>query len=377
MHNRQPYTFDRVVRIIIAIIIIGAILWLVNTLSSVLLPFCIACLIAYILEPIVQFNRKLFKFKGRVTAIALTLIEALTIVITLGLIFIPTIISESQQMAVMFKEYATANANTQYIPNEVHDYIRQLINFEELSNLITQQNLERVFLAAKGVLSSGFDFIMGLVGWFIVVLYVIFIMLDYEKLMIGFKKMIPPRYRRTVFSIGHDIKTSMNLYFRGQSMVAFLVGVLFSIGFLIIGLPLAVVLGMFIGLLNMVPYLQFISVFPATLLCLVYSVDTGINFWAIWWQCMAVYAIVQVIQDLFIVPRVMGKTMGLNPAIILLSLSIWGALFGFIGLIIALPLTTLILSYYNKHVIGDDLESKQRRKIRLTRLISTKEPTNQ
>ena len=189
--------------------------------------------------------------------------------------------------------------------------------------------------------------------------------------------MIPPRYRRIVFSIGHDVKTSMNLYFRGQSMVAFLVGVLFSIGFLIIGLPLAVVLGMFIGLLNMVPYLQFVSVFPATLLCLVYSVDTGINFWAIWWQCMAVYAIVQVIQDLFIVPRVMGKTMGLNPAIILLSLSIWGALFGFIGLIIALPLTTLILSYYNKHVIGDDLKPKQRRKIRLTRLNSTKEPTNQ
>ena len=159
MHTRQPYTFDRVVRIIIAIIIVGAILWLVNTLSSVLLPFCIACLIAYILEPIVQFNRKLFRLKGRVTAIALTLFETLTIVIALGLIFIPTIINESQQMAVMFKEYATANANTQYIPNEVHDYIRQLINFEELSNLITQQNLERVFLAAKGVLSSGFDFI--------------------------------------------------------------------------------------------------------------------------------------------------------------------------------------------------------------------------
>ena len=65
-----------------------------------------------------------------------------------------------------------------------------------------------------------------------------------------------------------------------------------------------------------------------------------------------VYVIVQIIQDLFLVPRIMGKTMGLNPAIILLSLSIWGSLLGFIGLIIALPLTSLLLSYYNKYVIG-------------------------
>ena len=110
---------------------------------------------------------------------------------------------------------------------------------------------------------------------------------------------------------------------------------------------------MFIGLLNMVPYLQFLSIFPTTLLCLVYSVNTGTDFWIIWWECIAVYTIVQIIQDLFLVPRIMGKTMGLNPAIIVLSLSIWGSLFGFIGLIIALPQTTLLLSYYNKYVLGE------------------------
>ena len=151
----------------------------------------------------------------------------------------------------------------------------------------------------------------------------------------------------------------MNQYFRGQSLVAFTVGILFSIGFLIIGLPLAVVLGLFIGLLNMVPYLQLISFLPATLLCLVYSVDTGCDFWIILSECIAVYCIVQVIQDLFLVPKIMGKTMGLNPAIILLSLSIWGALLGFVGLIIALPLTTLLLSYYNRYILNTPTKDKQ------------------
>ncbi len=353
MSEQRPYTFDRVVRIIITIIIIGAALWFINSLSNILLPFCIACLIAYLLEPLVQLNIRIFRLTKRFPAITLTLIETIIAITAFGYLLIPTIINESQQIASMFKEYATAQASIQYLPDEVHTIIRKAIDFEGLSAIITQQNIESAINVATSFLSSGVDIVMSIVGWFIVVLYVIFIMLDYEKLMRGFKRMVPPRYRRIVFSIGHDVKTSMNRYFRGQSLVAFCVGILFSIGFLIIGLPLAVVFGLFIGLLNMVPYLQLISFLPATLLCLVYSVDTGVNFWVIWWECMAVYCIVQVIQDLFIVPKIMGKTMGLNPAIILLSLSIWGALLGFIGLIIALPLTSLILSYYNRYVLGD------------------------
>jgi len=80
------------------------------------------------------------------------------------------------------------------------------------------------------------------------------------------------------------------------------------------------------------------------------SVDSGTDFWLIFWECMAVYCIVQAIQDLFLTPKIMGKAMGLNPAIILLSLSIWGSLLGFLGLIIALPLTTLLLAYYDEYI---------------------------
>ena len=181
-------------------------------------------------------------------------------------------------------------------------------------------------------------------------------MLDYDKLMVGFKHLVPPKYRKITFKIGNDIKTSMNHYFRGQALVAFLVGVLFSIGFVIIDLPLAIVLGMFIGLLNMVPYLQLISIVPTTILCLIYATETGGSFWYIFGACMAVYAIVQVIQDLFLVPKIMGKSMGLNPAIILLSLSVWGTLLGFMGLIVALPLTSLLIAYYNEYIIKSKIE---------------------
>lgn len=370
MDNRQPYTFDRVVRILIAIALGGAALWLINTLASVLLPFCIACLVAYMLEPVVQFNRRIFRIKGRFAAIALTLLETLIVLVALGSIFIPSIISETHQMAEMFKDFAKSKTDIDYLPLEVQEIINKIVT--DFSKTLTSQDIKSFIDVITSFLSSGIDIAMGLVSWFIVILYIVFIMLDYEKLMRGFKRMIPPKYRRVAFGVGHDIKTSMNLYFRGQSLVAFCVGVLFSIGFLIIDLPLAVVLGMFIGLLNMVPYLQLISFLPTSLLCVVYSVDTGCDFWIIWWECMSVYIIVQVIQDLFLVPRIMGKVMGLNPAIILLSLSVWGSLFGFIGLIIALPLTTLVLSYYNRYVIGDTNVQKRRSKIKLSKIKFTR-----
>ena len=145
----------------------------------------------------------------------------------------------------------------------------------------------------------------------------------------------------------------MNSYFRGQSLIALIVGILFSIGFLIIDFPLAVGLGLFIGLLNLVPYLQLIGLVPTIILALMKSLETGQNFWFIMLLALIVFAVVQAIQDMYLTPRIMGKVMGLNPAVILLSLSVWGALLGFIGLIVALPLTTLCLSYYRRFVLKE------------------------
>jgi len=162
--------------------------------------------------------------------------------------------------------------------------------------------------------------------------------------------LVPMKYREMSVRIVNDVKEGMNKYFRGQALVAFLVGILFSIGFLIIDFPLAIGFGLFIGLLNMVPYLQLVALVPTILLSLLKAADTGTNFWWILAGALLVFCIVQVIQDAIIVPKIMGKITGLNPAIILLSLSIWGALMGIVGMIIALPCTTIILSYYKRYI---------------------------
>ena len=84
------------------------------------------------------------------------------------------------------------------------------------------------------------------------------------------------------------------------------------------------------------------------------SAETGQSFWRILLACFIVFVVVQGIQDLFLVPKIMGKAMGLNPAVILLSLSIWGSLLGIVGMIIALPITTLLISYYKRFILNKE-----------------------
>lgn len=350
VRQRQPYTLDRVVRLLIGVaFVVGAVL-LIEKLKGVLLPFVVAWVIAYVLEPVVQFNKRVFKFRKRFFPVLISLMEAILLLTALGILFIPSIIDEVHQMAAIVKHYADNHASIPFIPEGLHHFLRENIDLSQLSERLSRQDMRSLFTSAGTLLTEGVDVLMGLFSWLVMLLYVVFIMLDYQRLSNGLVSLIPPRYRDRTVRIWSDVTRSMDRYFRGQGLVSLCVGIIFAVGFYIIGLPLGILLGLAIGVMNMVPYLQLISILPCTMLCLVYSVDSGGSFWTLWWECMALYVICQLIQDLFLTPKIMGRYMGLNPAVILLSLSVWGCLLGFIGLIIALPLTTLLLAYYKAYI---------------------------
>lgn len=352
----RPFTFDRVVRIIIAVALVAAAVYLINYLRHVLLPFFVACLVAYILEPFVQYNRQILRLKGRLVAVFVTLFEAAFIFGVICAFLLPSLFTEVQQMAGLLKSYAQSELHVPYLPEAIHEFIKRNVDLGSLSDLLADKDwmaaAEAVLSASWGILTSGISLLFGLFNWVLVLLYVVFLMIDYDRLARSVRWMVPPKYRRTTFAIARDIKDSMNHYFRGQALVALIVGILFCIGFLIIGLPLAIPLGLLIGAMNMVPYLQLASIPLTAFLCLIYSVGGDGNFWSIFGLSIVVYCVVQVIQDLILTPKILGKAMGLNPAIILLSLSVWGALMGIIGMIIALPLTTLIIAYYDRYIIS-------------------------
>ena len=202
--------------------------------------------------------------------------------------------------------------------------------------------------------NGSLDFILGFSVVIIVFLYLIFILLDFEKISAGMFAVIPAKHKKIASEVILDLESGMNRYFRGQALISMIVGILFIIGFSIIGLPLAIVMGLLIAVLNLVPYLKTLTVIPVLILGVLQSFETNKSMGGILLGIFLVFAIIQVLEDMILTPRIMGKVTGLNPAVIMLSLSIWGSLMGIVGMIIALPLTTLIISYYKRYVLADE-----------------------
>lgn len=354
--EEKKITFDSFIRGSLLCVLVVGILMLFNHLSSVLLPFFVAWLIAYLIYPLVTLFQYRLKLKNRVLSIFCALLSVTIVGVALFYLLIPPIIEEFLRLKDLVIQYYSNNGGGSNIPQALSNFIQENIDREAVNRILQSNDFTSAIKMAVpqvwNLLSESLDLLMSIFTFFIILLYVVFILLDYEHIAEGWVPYIPEKYRDFIVGLRNDVKDGMNRYFRGQAFVALCVGILFSIGFLIIDFPMAIGLGLFIGALNLIPYLQIIGLLPTILLAILKAADTGGNFWLILLAAMLVFAIVQTIQDAVIVPRIMGKITGLNPAIILLSLSVWGALMGMLGMIIALPLTTLLLSYYRRFFIN-------------------------
>lgn len=360
MLNQKKITFDSFIRGVLSGAVVIAILYLLKRLSGVLLPFFMAWLVAYLTYPMVTFYQHKLRMKNRVVSIVAVMLTLLIVIAGAGCFFIPPMIEECVRLKHLIEVYFIEGNGGASIPKTITQFLRENIDPIWLKETLNAENVMTAFQKLVpqmwNLISTSYNIVLALITVFIMLLYLFFILLDYEQIASGWITLLPAKHRDKTIKLTTDIKDSMNRYFRGQAVVAFCVGILFSIGFLIIDFPLAIGLGLFIGLLNMVPYLQIIGFVPTILLALLKAADTGDNFWWILGSALLVFCIVQLIQDAFLVPKIMGKITGLNPAIILLSLSIWGSLMGMLGMIIALPCTTLLLSYYQKYIRRKDLD---------------------
>ncbi len=361
----MKYTFDRVTRLVIATVVVVALLLLVNRLSSVLLPFLVGWLIAYMMHPLVCFIQNRMRVRSRGASIAIAMVAIIAALAGLVMALIPAIGEEVSKAATLFARYTQDSDGVRRLPPIVAEYLSSLLAEVDLREWLSidkvEELLKRLLPQVWTLLSGTWQAIAAVFVVFMVFLYTVFILLDYNAITSGFRHMIPPRYSPFVNELIDDMEFGMNRYFRGQALVAAIVGVLFAVGFSIIGLPLGITVGLFVGLLNLVPYLQTVGIIPVILLAALRAAETGQSFWLIIALCAVVFIVVQCIEDMVLVPKIMGKAMGLNPAIILLSLSVWGALMGIVGMIIALPLTTLMISYYKRFILkesGGDAPSR-------------------
>lgn len=360
----KEITFDRFIRGLIAIGGCVIVYLLVNRLSGALLPFLIAWLFCYLVYPIVKFFQYKLRLKSRALSIFTVLLLFVALIVGICFAVIPPIVDEFVMLKEFVANYLTSGNNNSTIPNVINEFIRNHIDMRQVEAYFS---VERIGELVKGalpkiwnVVAQSFNLVGMVVAAFMVVVYIFFILNDYEALERGWIRLIPEKYRERVVTLCNDVEESMSNYFRGQSLIALCVGILFSIGFLIIDFPMAIGFGLFVGMLNIVPYLQITSIVPMIFLALVKAANTGENFWWILIAAGIVMLVVQIIQETILIPRIMNKAIGLHPAVILLSLSIWGSLLGLVGMIIALPATSLILSYYRQFLRKQEAEERQR-----------------
>ena len=363
---RREFTFDRIARMLVLSVLILLIYVAVQAIWSVILPFLLAGIFAYVMMPLVRFFQYTLRLRSRGLSVILTLL-LLGAVVYLAVIFIiPSINAEIEKTLQVISGYSSGqDILTMILPRNIRNYLNGGLRW---GNFPQQLSLEKILENVKllldqvgGIINSTLSiFSWGLV-FLIGFVYFVFILLDFENLGRGFISLFPKTLRPTIRTISMDLDRYMNNYFRGQALVAISVGILLSIGFNIIGLPLATAMGIFIGILNFIPYMQALGIIPLGLASLLMAAQTGENAFVCMLLAYGVLMIVQIIQDMIIVPRIMGQTMGMRPSLILLVLSIWGYLLGFFGMLIALPITMFIYSLYMRYVLQDEEYIEQMR----------------
>lgn len=356
---RKPFTLDRTMRIVFVIVIGVALITAVSTIWEVLLPFLLAGIFAYVMMPMVRFFQYKVGVRFRWLSVLLVFVLIATL-ISLGVIYLaPAIKQEIDKTLEALSTYKGGQSLLEmFIPDWLMPILRQNLNVEEIS---THLSPESIMEASKAIWSQVNGIVSGTLSvfsWGVVfamgIVYFVFIMLDFEGLIKGLVRLFPRSIQQPMVATLKEIDFYMNSYFRGQALIALSVAILLSVGFNLIGLPMATAMGIFIGILNFIPYMQALGVIPLAMMSVLMAAQTNQSLAFCLLLSFGVLFLVQVLQDTLIVPRIMGQSMGMRPSLILLALAVWGYLLGFFGMLVALPLTMSMYSIYMRYVLQDE-----------------------
>jgi len=223
----KPFTFDRAIRLFIGIAIATILLLLVNRLSGVILPFLIAWLFAYMIYPLVKFFQYKLRIKFRPVAILLALVSIIgTITLFLWAIK-PFVKSEYVGLQFMISNFINNTTNFgDIVPIEWIDMLKNVLQTLDFQNLFSTENImqfaQKVSTQVWRIVAGSFNILFSLFVVFIVLLYIFFILLDYETLEKGWERFVPRKYRRFAVQLAYDLRNGMNKYFRSQALIALL-----------------------------------------------------------------------------------------------------------------------------------------------------------
>ncbi|TIM81852.1 AI-2E family transporter, partial [Mesorhizobium sp.] len=308
--------------------------------SGILLPFVAGMVLAYFLDPVADRLQRLGL--SRLMATIVILFAFIVVLVLAFVILIPVLASQMADFASKLPEYLTRLQTliTSFDPRWLEEKFGVDANGlrEGLNSLLTSGFglLTTVFTS---IWSSGVA-LVSVVSLFVVTPVVAFYMLlDWDRMVAIVDSWVPRDYVQTVRAIANDINTATAGFVRGQGTLCLVLGAMYATGLTLTGLNFGILIGLFAGLISFIPYV-------GSLTGLVLAVGVAfVQFWPDWTMVAAVagvFFVGQFIEGNILQPRLVGKSVGLHPVWLMFSLFAFGALFGFVGLLIAVPASAAV-----------------------------------
>ena len=338
----MEYTISRVFKAITSILIIAAIGWVLYTLSPIISIIIISVLIAYILDPVASY----FESHNLSRTQSTIIIFVIFAVILAGIVsyFIPTVIDELSTI----QQIISSGESSQYF-KKVEGFINTNIPFISIEDL----NLQGRITGAVSQLSNSFFMILGsvvsLVTTLIIIPFAVFFLLkDGPTMMKNSFSMIPNRYFEMSLNIIYKMDQQLGGYLRGQFFDALIVGILAIIALWILDVKYFVLIGIFAGLSNMIPYVGPMVGGSAAVLVVLMTGGSGITMLLV----VAAFLIIQLADNVLIQPLVVARSVDLHPLLIIFSVIIGGQFFGILGMLLAVPATGIMKVLISELYLG-------------------------
>jgi predicted PurR-regulated permease PerM len=326
-------------------------LWLLAALlirlQAVLIPLALGALLAYLQMPLVDW---LHEKRGwsRLRATWLVFGAGLVLFIGLSALVLPAIIQELTDLAQKLPPYFRKAANRAAAIVEQAHQLSVPPAWQSTVDTTINNAMASLPDLTKGltdklihVLSSAASWFSAIIGFLILPLYIFYFLKDPDVFAVNWKLYVPvaeARIREDIIRLVQEINNELKAFFRGQCIVAACVGALAAIGFYIAGIDFALLLGIWVGAFDLIPFFGVIAgALPATLIAYAQYSD--------WQHPLAAGAVcvgVHLVENLLLAPKIVGNKTGLHPVVVVLSILIWGKLLGFFGILLAVPLTSTL-----------------------------------
>jgi predicted PurR-regulated permease PerM len=308
--------------------------------SDILLPFVAGMVLAYFLDPVADRLERLGL--SRVMATVVILFAFIIVLVLAFVILIPVLASQMADFAGKLPDYLTRLQNliTSFDPQ----WLKERFGVDPAS---LRDGLNSLLTSGFGLLTTVFESIwnsgkalVSVVSLFVVTPVVAFYMLlDWDRMVSVVDSWVPRDHVQTVRQIATDINTATAGFVRGQGTLCLVLGAMYAIGLTLTGLNFGILIGLFAGLISFIPYV-------GSLVGLVLAVGVAfVQFWPDWQMVVAVAAVFfvgQFIEGNILSPKLVGKSVGLHPVWLMFALFAFGALFGFVGLLVAVPAAAAI-----------------------------------